>query len=142
MSDEELMRKFFTADKFVETADIKIVEVNAERAVVSARIRPMHLNATGCVQGGMLYTIADFAFAVLGNFLHPITVTQCGNISYVAAAYTDVITATAVETVRHGHNTVSDVTVADAEGKTVCVCRFNGFVKDTDRDEVLAKFKD
>ena len=139
MNSEDLMRKFFEGDKFAIEAGIEIIEVNEDRAVVRAYIGPKHLNANGCVQGGMLYTIADFAFAVLGNFRHPITVTQCGSISYVAAAYTGVVTATATETVRRGHNTVSDVVVADADGNTVCVCRFNGFVKDTDRDEVFAK---
>lgn len=141
MSNEELMRKFFANDRFAAEAGIEIVEVGTDRAVVRARIGEQHLNANGSVQGGMLYTIADFAFAVLGNFRHPITVTQCGHISYVAAANTGLITATATETVWSGHNTVSDVTVVDESGKTVCVCRFNGFVKNVDREEVFGAEK-
>ena len=78
MSDEKLLelKKFFEADKFVGLAGIDILETGDDYAVVGAEIGGEHLNAGGAVQGGMLYTAADFAFAVLTNMLHPVTVTQ------------------------------------------------------------------
>ncbi|MBR6789067.1 MAG: PaaI family thioesterase [Clostridia bacterium] len=130
MKNIEAVRKFFQADKFVTYAGIEIVSVDDDKAVVSAEITERHLNANGTVQGGMLYTIADFAFAVLENYKHPITVTQNGNISYVNAVGSSRITATATELLRKGHNTVCDVTVTADDGAVLCVCRFNGFVKD------------
>ncbi len=130
MTEIEKLNAFFEKDGFVKLAGIEIVEVTSEKAVVRAKIGNEHRNAAGAVQGGMLYTVADFAFAVLGNHLHPMTVTQVGQISYVKAAYTDEITATATEKVRAGHTTVSEVVICDGEGQTVCVCSFNGFVKE------------
>ncbi len=141
MTDLQFLEKFFEKDGFVKAAGIKIVEVDEEKAVVRAKITDEHRNANGAVQGGMLYTLADFAFAALGNHKHPVTVTQVGQISYVKAAVTDEITATAKEVVRAGHNTVCEVVVTDAEGRVVCVCSFNGFVKDVDKEALKEKFQ-
>ncbi len=141
MTDLELTKRIFQDDGFVRLAGVEIVEVTAEKAVVKAKITDEHRNANGCVQGGMLYTVADFAFAVLGNHNHPITVTQVGQISYVKAAKTEEITATAVEKVRAGHTTVCEVTVRDEAGQTVCVCSFNGFVKDTDKAQLKTHYE-
>lgn len=140
MTDEELVKRIFEDDGFVKLSGAEVVEITKEKAVVRADITAQHLNANGSVQGGMLYTLADFAFAILQNFLHPITVTQCGNITYVRAAVTKYITATAVETVRSGHNTVCEVTVRDDKEQIVCVCSFNGFVKDVPMSVLKEKY--
>ncbi|MBR2623369.1 MAG: PaaI family thioesterase [Clostridia bacterium] len=130
MTKEELLKNYFAKDGYVKLSGIEIAEITEEKAVVCAKVNPDHLNGNGFVQGGMLYTLADFAFAVLSNYLHPMTVTQCGQITYLRPAKTDFLTATARETARAGHNTVSEVLVQDASGAVVCICHFNGFVKD------------
>ena len=142
MTKEELTRKMFEKDAYVKLSGIEIVKITDESATVRAKIRAEHLNANGAVQGGMLYTLADFAFAVHANHLHPMTVTQGGHISYIRAAITDEVTATAVERVRSGHNTVSEVVVRNSVGETVCICTFNGFVKDVAREELEKKFEE
>lgn len=141
MTNEELTVKYFENDGYVKLSGITLVELTEEKAVASAKIGKEHLNANGSVQGGMLYTIADFAFAVHANFLHPATVTQGGHIQYIRAAVTGEITATARETVRAGHNTVSEVIIRDEKGEIVCVCNFNGFVKDIDRESLRKKYE-
>lgn len=140
MNEQKAIKNFFKKDKFVELAGIEIIEVNETEAVVSAEIKPEHLNANGCVQGGMLYTLADFAFAVLGNFIHPVTVTQSGHINYLRPAFTKKIVATAKETERAGKNSICEVLVRDEAGQVVCVCNFNGFIKETDRNELLEQY--
>lgn len=132
----------FEKDAYVKLSGIEIVEITDESATVRAKIQAEHLNANGAVQGGMLYTLADFAFAVHANHLHPMTVTQGGHIHYIRAAITDEVTATAVERVRSGHNTVSEVVVRNGAGETVCICTFNGFVKDVAREELEKKFEE
>ena len=142
MTKEELTRKMFEKDAYVKLSGIEIVKITDESVTVRAKIQAEHLNANGAVQGGMLYTLADFAFAVHANHLHPMTVTQGGHISYIRAAITDEVTATAVERVRSGHNTVSEVVVRNGAGETVCICTFNGFVKDVAREELEKKFEE
>lgn len=138
--DLQIMRKFFSDDKFVGLAGIEINEVTQQKAVVSAVISEKHLNANGCVQGGMLYTLADFAFAVLANYKHPATVTQCGHINYIRPGFTEKITATATETEKAGHTCLSEVVIKGDDGKTLCVCNFNGFIKEVDREEFMKKY--
>jgi acyl-CoA thioesterase len=140
--DEETARAFFQADAFVKLAGIEIEKITADSAVITAKIGPQHLNANGFVQGGMLYTIADFAFAVHANFLHPTTVTQGGHINYVRAAKTTALTAVAKETLRSGHNTLSEVIIKDDQDQIVCVCNFNGFVKDVDVSQIKRMTKE
>lgn len=142
MTKEELIRKMFAKDAYVKLSGIEIVEITDESATVRAKIQAEHLNANGAVQGGMLYTLADFAFAVHANYLHPMTVTQGGHINYIRAAVTDEVTATATERVRSGHNTISEVFVRNGAGETVCVCTFNGFVKDVTKEEFEKKLEE
>ncbi len=142
MTDLEWTKAFFEGDGFVKLAGIEILSVDEEKAVVRAKIDARHRNANGAVQGGMLYTLADFAFAVLGNHIHPVTVTQVGQISYVKAAYTDEVTATATQTVRAGHTTISQVVITDEEGQIVCTCTFNGFVKDVKKEDLSVKYEE
>lgn len=126
----EQVKAFLSKDAYVQLSGIEIAEVTEAYAVATAKIEPRHLNGNGCVQGGMLYTIADFAFALLSNYLHPITVTQSGKIDYLRAGYTDRIKATAREKIRVGRNTVCEVVIQDAKDEVLCICSFNGFVKD------------
>ncbi len=141
MTDLELVKRIFQDDGYVKLSGLEIIDATEERAVVGAEISDKHRNAHGSVQGGMLFEIADFAFAVLGNFKHPYTITQVGQISYIKAAYTDRITATAREVARSGRNTVCEVIIQDAAGEIVCVCTFNGFIKTTDKVELKAKYE-
>ena len=135
--DIERLKKYFKDDKYVELSGIEILEVTDSAAVIGAAILPCHLNANGVVQGGMLYTMADFAFAVLANNLHPVTVSQTGQITYLSAAVTDYITAEATEIARKGRNCVCNVVMKDNAGNIVCTAQFNGFIKTTDNEAKL-----
>ncbi len=140
MTDEELTKRIFAHDQFVKVIGAEILELSEERAVLRAPVTPTCFNANGSAQGGMLYTLADYAFALHANHIHPMTVTQCGHIDYVRAAKPPYVTAEAREKVRAGHNTVSEVILRGADEEIVCVCTFNGFVKDVDRAVLAEKF--
>ena len=131
MNEDKLheLEKLFQKDRYVALSGIKIEEVGDDYATVGAAVRPdEHMNGVGTVQGGMLYTAADFAFAVLTNMLHPTTVTQTATVTYIRAAKTDRISATARELACSGHNCVVEVVVKDADGEIVCTGSFNGFI--------------
>ena len=141
MIDVELTKKIFARDQFVKLIGAEILELSEEKAVVRAPITESCFNANGSAQGGMLYTLADFAFALHANHIHPMTVTQCGHIDYVRAAKPPYVVAEAREKVRAGHNTVSEVILRDATDEIVCICSFNGFVKDVDEVVLAEKFR-
>lgn len=124
------LKKFFRRDRFVENNGIEIIEVTDKHAVCRAKINDNHLNANDCVQGGMLFTIADFTMAVLSNALHPVTVTSTANITYIAPCFgATYIEAESKEIALSRHNCVHEVTVKDDKGNLICVAQINGFVK-------------
>ncbi|MBR2024004.1 MAG: PaaI family thioesterase, partial [Clostridia bacterium] len=108
MKNVERMKKFFTKDEYVALSGITIDAVNEDSAVVSVQLENKHCNANGFAQGGLIYTLADFAFAVLSNYNHPVSVTQCGNISYLRPGTGKKLIATAREVERAGHNSVCE----------------------------------
>lgn len=124
------LKKFFERDRFVKANGIEIIKADGESAICKASVVDNHLNANDAVQGGMLYTIADFTFAVLANHLHPITVTQSASISYInACKNTAYITAEAREISRTNHNSVVEVIVKDERDTIVAIGMFNGFIR-------------
>jgi len=74
--------KFVKNDQFAAYLGIEIVEVDDDYAVVKMKITDDHLNGVNTVQGGVIFTLADFAFAVASNAKGLVTVGINANISY------------------------------------------------------------
>jgi phenylacetic acid degradation protein PaaD len=75
-------------------------------------VGPAMLNGYGSVHGGIVFLLADTAFACACNSHGPVTVAAAADITFVAPAREgDVLVATAQERVRYGRSGVYDVTV-------------------------------
>ena len=130
MTELEKVKEHFAKDEFVKGIGAEIVELTEEKAVVKTVVKACHVNANNVAQGGMLYTVADYAFALHANYLHGPSVTQGGRVQYlIPAKVGEQLTFVATETAHVGHNTVSEVVVKNGAGEIVCVCNFNGFVR-------------
>ncbi len=118
------------ADKFIcELIGIKLVEVGEGSATAELTLTPMHLNGVGICQGGVLFSIADYALAAAFNYTEDSVVSQDVSISYCKAAKAGTrIIATAKETVRTRSTTLGDVVVTDETGKTLACLRGRGYV--------------
>ena len=127
MTKEELTRKMFEKDAYVKLSGIEIVEITDESATVRAKIRAEHLNANGAVQGGMLYTLADFAFAVAANWESMGCVSLHSDISFLGAAKGQRLIAKAV-CVKDGKSTSCyRVDVTDDLGTFVATITVTGY---------------
>ncbi len=93
MSDLERAREFFAKDRYAtEATGIIIEQVGECYAKCSLRLDSRHRNAVGSVMGGVMFTLADFVFAVATNFERPsITVTLVSQISYLNAVKGEVL---------------------------------------------------
>lgn len=92
MTELEEAREFFIKDRYaMVTTGIDIEEVGEHYAKCSLKLDERHMNATGHVMGGAIYTLADFVFAVATNFKQPVTVTTVSQISYLGAAKGDTL---------------------------------------------------
>jgi acyl-CoA thioesterase len=131
--DIEKIRAFFSADRFAANAGIGIDSVREDEVVCSMEIRDMHLNAGNLVQGGAIFTLSDFAFAVHSN-LHKlcgadvgITVGQSCGISYLKSPKGCRLIAASTCISKGRTMSVYRVTVEDDLGNRVSEMLGNGF---------------
>ena len=86
MSDLEKAREFFGQDFYATRATgIVIEEVGEHFARCSFEITRNHQNAYGGVMGGVIFTLADFALAVIANHIHYPSVASQISINYLNA---------------------------------------------------------
>lgn len=110
----------FKNDLFAtETTGIEIMEVAELHAKCMLYLQPKHKNAMGAVMGGVIYTLADFTFAVAANYDDLETVSVSGNIVFLKSTNTSVLYAEA-KCVRNGRkNSFFDIDVTDDSGKLI-----------------------
>ena len=86
MTELELAREFFSKDLYAtEATGIVIEEVGEKYAKCSLKLGEKHLNAVGHPMGGVMFTLADFVFAVCTNRNGQTTVTTSSTINYLSA---------------------------------------------------------
>lgn len=126
----EQIRATFAADRFATDAagcEIRLAEPG--HSVCAMTLRPHHLNAAGTPQGGAIFTLADFAFAVAVNaFAETVTVSLQHDITFLSAARGTELVAEA-NCVRSGRSTCFyTVTVTDDLDTVIAEMTVNGFV--------------
>jgi len=93
-------------------------------ATLSMKVRQDMVNGHAICHGGLIFTLADTAFAYACNSYNLNTVASACNIDFVSAGrLDDVLTAEAVERARSGRTGVYDVTVRNASGNTIALFR-------------------
>jgi len=99
-------------------------EIRPGYARMSMRVRANMLNGHASCHGGFIFTLADSAFAFACNSHNFNTVGAGCTIDYLAPGREgDILTAEAVEQALAGKTGVYDVTVTNAEGKTIALFR-------------------
>lgn len=82
-------------DKFARSIGVQVIEALPERAACKLEINENHLNGLGLVNGGVLFTIADYAMAVAANANGSSTVTLNSSIDFIKSASRGTIVAVA-----------------------------------------------
>lgn len=129
-TDIQALKDFFLRDEFARQNGIEIVEISEGYARTRVRIEPRHLNAGGSVQGGVLFTLADLAFAAATNSHGTLTVTSAANITFVRGASAGIITAQARELVSSRHLPFCEVRVTDDEDNLIAIFTASGYRKE------------
>lgn len=92
MKSLEEIREFFAKDLYAtETTGVVIDEVGDRYAKCSLQLSAKHKNARGHLMGGVIFTLADFVFAVATNAQGQDTVTVVGEVTYFSSAKGDVL---------------------------------------------------
>ena len=107
-----------------QSLGIRVDHIGPGQATLSMPVRADMLNGHGICHGGMIFTLADSAFAFACNTYNRITVAQQNQITYLSPGQPgETLTATATETARQGRSGTYDVTVTGGDGRTVALFR-------------------
>lgn len=105
-----------------------IEELERGRAVLSMVVRPEMANGFGITHGGMVFSLADTAFAYSCNEEEFPTVASGADITFTRASHVgDTLTATAVRRWRSGRNGLYDISVTDQHGELIAEFRGRSF---------------
>ncbi len=111
-------------DRASNAAGITLLDAAPGHVTVQMTVTKEHVNGFDICHGGVLFLLADTAFALCCNSHGPQTVAAGGDITFCRpAAVGEVLTARAVERTRFGRSGVYDVTVTRADGEIVAEFR-------------------
>jgi acyl-CoA thioesterase len=125
----DAVSRMMAADEASRSLGIEVLEAGEGRAVTRMTVRPDMVNGHDIAHGGLIFTLADTAFACACNSWGPVTVAAGADITFVAPARLgDVLEAEAVARTRYGRSGIYDVTVrrgdevvAEFRGRSVAV---------------------
>ncbi|WP_200898728.1 hydroxyphenylacetyl-CoA thioesterase PaaI [Candidatus Rhodobacter oscarellae] len=114
----------WASDEASKWVGMTLQEVSPGQAVTQMTVQAHHTNGHKICHGGVIFTLADSAFAFACNSYNQLAVAQHNTISFVAPGQLgDVLTATARETSRTGRSGIYDVRVTRQDGSVVAEMR-------------------
>jgi len=111
-------------DRFASHNDIHLLSVGNGEAIAEMIVSEKHLNGVNIIQGGALFTLADFAFAAASNSHGRIAVAALASISFYRAVSSGKLTATAKED--NAGKSLSTYTVEITDESDVKIAQFKG----------------
>jgi acyl-CoA thioesterase len=121
---EQSARALFERDRASQALGMRLVEVRPGRARVVMTVRPDMVNGHDVCHGGIVFALADSAFAFACNSYNESTVAAAGAIDFLAAARAgDELTAEASELWRTRRNGIYEISVTNQRGERVALFR-------------------
>ncbi len=121
---EAVTAAMWSRDRPAQALGMRIEHVGPGRSRVSMTVRGDMVNGHHICHGGLIFTLADTAFAYACNAYNRNTVASGCNIDFVATGREgDTLQAEAVERTLSGRTGVYDVTVRDSAGNTIALFR-------------------
>ena len=114
----------WSRDRAAQALGLKIVRVQPGAALLTMLVRGDMVNGHHICHGGMIFSLADTAFAYACNSYNKNTVASACHIDFLAPAKEgETLEAEAVERSAAGRTGVYDITVRTTSGKTVALFR-------------------
>ena len=130
MDFSDVMNRLNTEDRFSAVNDMKLVTVNEGFAEAELAVSDNSMNSLNVIQGGAIYTLADFAFsgAANANRERRRFIGSAASINYIRPGTGSKLKAVA-RTVHAGRRTcVCTVNVLNGQEKIVATATFQGFL--------------
>lgn len=118
------LRAMVEDDPFAAAVGAELLEMEPGRAKFRLKLRREHLNFMGMVHGGVIFSLADFAFAAASNSFGSKAVALSVGIDFLAApeAGGEIVAEVRQES-RAGRMGYYIMEVTDATGKSIARCR-------------------
>jgi acyl-CoA thioesterase len=121
---ERSARALLANDHAAQALGIRVDAVAPGFARICMRVRPDMLNGHGICHGGMLFALADTAFAVACNTYNAVTVAAAAAIDFLGPARSgDELVAEARELWRSRRSGIYEISVRDQRGATLALFR-------------------
>ena len=121
---EKVAEALYSTDKASQSQGIRIAEVRPGYARLTMSVRGDMVNGHRICHGGMVFTLADSAFAFACNSYNESTVAAAASIDFLAAAHEgDELTAEARELWRTKRNGIYEITVTNQKGARIAFFR-------------------
>ena len=121
---ERAAQALFANDHASRKLGITIEEVRPGCARLRMTVRPDMVNGHGMCHGGMVFALADSAFAVACNTHNAVTVAAAASIDFLAPARVhDELTAEARELWRSKRSGIYEIHVCNQRGETIALFR-------------------
>ncbi len=117
-------RNLIGEDPFAAYLGVEVLEIKPGWARVRVRLSGDHLNFLGMVHGGVIFSLADVAFAAASNSFGSKAVALSVCIDFISAAdISDELTAEVGLVSRAGKTGLYEMKVLDSGGNTIAQCR-------------------
>ena len=114
----------FARDRAAQALGMNIVRVQPGSALLTMKVRSDMVNGHHICHGGLIFSLADTAFAYACNSYNRNTVASACHIDFLASAKEgEMLEAEAVERSAAGRTGVYDVTIKVVGGKTIALFR-------------------
>jgi acyl-CoA thioesterase len=121
---ERAVQAIYAPDRASQSLGMRIVAIAPQAAVVKMQVRPEMVNGFAICHGGLIFALADSAFAFACNSGGETTVAATASIDFLAAARVgDELTASARELWRGGRSGIYEVTVTNQAGAQIALFR-------------------
>ena len=121
---EAAAKALWQRDRTAHALDMALLSVAPGRATLRMRVRGDMINGHDTCHGGLMFTLADTAFAYACNSHNLNTVASACHIDFLAPAHEgDLLEAVAEERSAAGRTGVYDVTISVVGGKAVALFR-------------------
>ena len=117
-----LLEKLTEGDSFASGIGARLTEVREGYAKAEITVEQRHINGGGVCQGGVIYTLADFAFAAVANCHGTLSLGISNTITFLHSAQLgDRLTAECTEVFDHHKLPYCDIKVSNQDGELVAV---------------------
>ena len=121
---ERSARAMWASDDASKWLGMSLTQVSPGAALMTLKVEKHHTNGHDICHGGVIFSLADSAFAFACNSYNKLAVAQHNTISFIAPGVLgDVLTATAREVSLRGRNGIYDVSVTRGDGTVIAEMR-------------------